>query len=167
MSMNHVDEVRTLSEDAIRKLAVLIDENTRHSEGCWEWTGSKNSEGRAQLYIGRTHPVARVVFVLHVGPVGDKYVCHSCDNVSCVNPDHLFLGTHSQNMRDMTAKNRRHDVMARLGKDNVAAKLTTLQVEAIREDKKRGMRCSDIAVKYAISRQHVWNIVAGKYRKSG
>ncbi len=78
---------------------------------CWPWTGSKCSLGYGMMrglngdIRDRAH---RISWKIHNGvQVPDKLcVCHSCDNPSCVNPSHLWLGTRSQNTQDMIAKGR-------------------------------------------------------------
>lgn len=77
---------------------------------CWDWLASTDSKGRGKIvsYIdGVTyyHIAPRLSFYLHnkIDPK-DKYVCHSCDNPTCVNPSHLWLGTHSDNMKDFYKK---------------------------------------------------------------
>lgn len=75
---------------------------------CWRWLGAHNGRyGQFAIDGLRTELTHRVAFVLGVGPIpAGLYVCHHCDNPSCVRPNHLFLGTALDNMRDMQAKGR-------------------------------------------------------------
>lgn len=78
--------------------------------GCWEWTGArwKNGYGRIQI-AGKSRRVHRVSFALHAGiELSDLTtdVLHRCDNPPCFNPDHLFLGSQSDNALDSVAKGR-------------------------------------------------------------
>lgn len=79
---------------------------------CWTWTGAKRGGGYGTLgfsHLGKKwHEYAhRLSWKEFRGPIPEGIcLCHRCDNTTCINPDHLFLGTHDENMKDRTAKGR-------------------------------------------------------------
>lgn len=79
------------------------------SGDCWEWTACRTRAGYGQFKSdGRLHRAHRLAWALTNGPIPEgKHVLHRCDNPGCVNPDHLFLGSHQDNMDDMSNKGRR------------------------------------------------------------
>ena len=76
--------------------------------GCWLWTGSHNKTGYGYLHAyGGLVLAHRFSYMLHKGPIPDGlFVCHACDVRDCVNPDHLWLGTQTDNMHDASVKGR-------------------------------------------------------------
>jgi hypothetical protein len=75
---------------------------------CWEWTAAKRRFGYGAMNIAGVQMGAhRIAWELFNGPIPDGlHACHHCDNPSCVNPSHIFLGTHADNMADRKAKGR-------------------------------------------------------------
>jgi hypothetical protein len=106
-----------------------FNDKVDRSGDCWKWQAAKTQRGYGRFRFPWGHQLAhRFSYELANGPIPeDMFVCHSCDNPSCVNPDHLFLGTHADNMVDMKAKKRQ----AR-GAGHGRAKLTADDVENIR-----------------------------------
>ena len=102
----------------------LFWQRVTFGDGCWEHRGSLGSHGYPQATggpRGTSYPAHRVCWLLFVGEVpAGMFVCHRCNNRKCVRPDHLYVGTHKQNMDDM----------ARAGHPNRA--LTEDQVRRIR-----------------------------------
>jgi hypothetical protein len=104
--------------------------------GCWIWGGARR-RGYGAFAIQRANrarqdlvPAHRIAYELQygAGSAAGKFVCHRCDNRACVRPDHLFLGTHDDNMQDMADKGR-----AAQGPRHHKAKLTADEVREIRQ----------------------------------
>lgn len=82
---------------------IEIDENE-----CWIWKGSRTSTGYGKAFWKeKSHPAHRISWKVFKGEIPKPmFVCHKCDVPLCCNPEHLFLGTHSDNMKDMYVKGR-------------------------------------------------------------
>lgn len=138
--------------------------------GCWLW-GRSSSAGYGGLTIaGKTVRAHRLALALALGrnerDLGE--VCHRCDTPACVNPAHLFEGTHADNVRDANAKGRaRPPVGPRLlGERNPAAKVTDAQAQEIRARALAGERQWAIAKGFGLTQSGVSAIVRGKVRRA-
>lgn len=134
--------------------------------GCWAWIGNKVGVGYGRISCGgRNQLVHRLIYSLCVGPLrGRIEVCHDCpggDNPSCVNPSHLFLGTHTDNMRDAKRKGRLRPSGLR-GQSHGSAKLTDDDVREIRRRVGNGERGSVVAREKGVSQAAVSEIVSRK-----
>lgn len=79
----------------------------KQDNGCWLWTGSLSRDGYGNFHANNKTMLAhRFSYQFHYGVLPDAEICHSCDTPACVRPDHLFPGTHLQNMRDANRKGR-------------------------------------------------------------
>lgn len=140
----------------------------RAESGCWEWTASRfrNGYGRFRL-DGRTQSAHRVAYELAVGQIPDgMLICHRCDNRVCVNPEHLFIGTHADNAQDMIQKGR-HWIVTDPGRRAAGglahkARLSAAQVEEIFALSARGLAQRAIAKVVGTNQGHVSRILAGK-----
>lgn len=116
------------------------------TSGCWLWTSGVNKWGYGLFYFqGRTVAAHRVSWLLHRGEIGRLHVCHRCDVRCCVNPDHMFLGTASDNAQDSIRKGRKPVLR---GEWNHNAKIKSEDVQAIRSDRRLNR---EIALSYNVS----------------
>lgn len=133
---------------------------------CWEWMNNKNEWGYGQIGSGggngKMLSAHRVSWEIHNGEIPDGlHVLHKCDNPACVNPAHLFLGTHQDSMDDMATKGRRASVK---GERNACAKLTKAQVIEIRRRYAAGgVTHKQLAKEHGVARQTVGDLIAFKY----
>lgn len=150
-------------ERVIRRIMHHIQINV--TSGCWEWTGSKRGE-YGRMIIGsrtdgtrRSASAHRVSYELAYGKIPDGMeICHKCDNPCCVNPLHLFAGTRQDNIDDRERKGRNNPPK---GEGHPQAKLTELDVIAMRMERQSGVSFGKLAKKYGVCKKTVQNAVCG------
>lgn len=143
------------------------------NSGCWLWTGSYSSMGYGQLSVMvgdegyKKVGAHRLSWMLHRGSIPDgMHLCHKCDNPACCNPDHLFLGTHADNMRDASEKGKflwkagREDKNPR-GEAHPRHKLTFEDAEVIRASMDTGRA---LAKRFSVSEALISMVRNGQKR---
>jgi len=102
--------------------------NVDKTDGCWLWTGLTMGAGYGEMgWQGRTQVAHRISWQIHNGEIlSGLNVCHHCDTPACVRPDHLFLGTQRDNVRDAVAKGR-HTRMPRRSKEDATRQIAINQ----------------------------------------
>jgi hypothetical protein len=149
-------------------LAERFWSKVRKTPECWFWEGSIKPNGYGIIHSGRGKILHahRVSWELHFGVLLPGFcVCHHCDVRPCVRPDHLFTGTHSDNMRDCVAKGRHRSGFPPnpTGEKAYRAKLTLNQVVEIRQLRESGMSGMKIAKLFpVVGYQQIYRICSGE-----
>ncbi len=131
------------------------------SEGCWIWSGCKDKKGYGQFNLkNKTMFSHRFSYELKYGKIPEKMcVCHKCDTPSCVNPDHLFLGTNKENLRDMISKGRK---IVRKGVEKNNSKMNDEKVKKMRELYDNGNTVLQLSKLFQISESSTYYICKRK-----
>lgn len=132
----------------------------KNQDGCWGWNGCL-MHGYANFnHRGKIIKAHRASWIIHNGKIPDEmFVLHKCDVRSCSNPQHLFLGDHTDNMRDMAFKGR---TMVQYGEKNPASVLTENDVIKIKELLKMGVSMPRISSDFKVNKNTIANIKYGK-----
>lgn len=119
--------------------------------GCIEWTGTRNDAGYGLLMLEKKFFRAhRLAWELARGPIPDGlFLCHRCDNPPCINPDHLFPGTHTDNMVDKAKKGRVKN-----------AKLTP---EAVKQIRASSEPTAVLAARFGVGRRAILHVRTGDF----
>lgn len=149
---------KTLKERFLDK--VTYEPNT----GCWLWLGACQSGGYGFMAIDATRKnrkssaAHRISYILFKGDIPNEIVvCHTCDVCSCVNPDHLFLGTNADNSKDMVLKGRQAK-----GESQGASKLKSDYVLKIMDMCNNGVSKIEISRIFNVTKENIYSICSGE-----
>ena len=139
--------------------------------GCWLWDGARDAAGYGRILRGSARTKRRMASAHRASWLafmdsepGALHVLHRCDTPACVNPAHLFLGTHQENIADCVAKGRARRVPV-TGATHPNAKLTDAEVTTIRELAASGNASQrEMAAVFGVSQGHISNIVRNVWR---
>lgn len=129
---------------------IVVDNND-----CWIWQGSVSKYGYGYYALrGREQSAHRASYRLFVGVIPrGKEVCHKCDVARCCNPEHLFLGTHAENMHDAASKGRMHNPNSRFTKE---------QKNYIRRLVHSGKSQHEVAAQFSVNQSSISRIISGR-----
>lgn len=159
--MNEVWNKLNLSNSEIKKIFSNIKYPGNNTD-CWIWIGYFNNKGYGNIgLLGKYFLAHRLLYQCYYGPI-DSSICvlHKCDNPKCVNPNHLFLGSRSDNIVDMVNKGRQN---AQRGSKHCNSKLTEFDVVNIMNGVNNGTYTSiyDIIKAYPVSEVVIRKIFRG------
>lgn len=131
------------------------------ADECWNWTASVAGRGYGQIKVPgarRQYYAHRLSYEMHHGEIGNGLlVCHTCDNPRCVNPKHLFLGSHADNLGDMASKGRHL-----YGEKNTKHVLSEMDVHRVFDLHEAYWSQGRIASKVGVSQPQIGRILRGE-----
>jgi len=128
---NHEFWKTATKKEGLKRLREHFEKHVIKKDGCWGWNGSKTKKYKSLRYLDKDILAHRASWLLHKEEIPEGiFICHKCDNPECTNPDHLFLGTPTDNVRDMHKKGRAKILK---GENSKQAKLTEKQVIEIKK----------------------------------
>jgi hypothetical protein len=147
-------------EQKLSRLKCLFDSKVIKGEGCWGWIASMDKDGYGNMMYNRKGIRAhRASWMIHFGDIPEGlWVLHKCDNPTCANPKHLFLGSAKDNNHDMIKKGR--NVMPS-GENHWGSKLNSLDVSKIKKLLSQGLPQDKIAHMFNVAQATIWRIKAG------
>lgn len=163
---------RPLARTVEERFWIKVDK----SGDCWLWTSATDSGGYPIFSLPghRSIRVHRYMWEMHNGAIPENmFICHTCDVRNCIRIDHLFVGSHDENMQDMVNKDRQvkgdrqwqraHPEMVKHGEQRSNAKLTDQDVRDIRNRVANGERKKALAAEYNVSSGAISHII---YKRS-
>lgn len=145
----------------------LFNMTAIQENGCWNFTGYKDKYGRGAFgYRGSSHVAPRISYLLTKDDIPSGIcVLHSCDNPSCINPEHLFLGTQMDNVHDMIIKGRdnfslRNPMKGSLNGQSILNEDRVKQIKSLLNEGRLLYR--ELAESFGVSRQTITNIATGR-----
>ena len=137
-------------------------------DGCWLWQGAERKRGRGYGIFwlhGRNETAHRAAWMMLRGPIPPGlFVCHRCDVPACVNPDHMFLGTATENNHDRDAKGRQRHGRPYPGQRNPNARLTDAVARTIPDLLRSGLSYRAVADRLGVSTSLIGAIRTGRVR---
>jgi HNH endonuclease len=129
------------------------------TDSCWIWTAHTNACGYGRIWYGKAIETHRASWEMHFGAIPEGLcVLHKCDNPPCVNPDHLWLGTHADNMKDC-ARKRRIRSPGLCGENNPGSRLTRPEVREMRRLYAMKYTMAELSGYFAVSVSTVSRII--------
>jgi hypothetical protein len=153
----------TLKDGVIQRFWKKVQKPSAESE-CWIWTGAVVKSGHGLAWNGeRVVPAHRLALEISGSPVpGDRLACHRCNNPKCVNPSHLYAGTHADNARDAIAAGSFHFNPAPRGEANRSAKLTCADVAEIRRLSGLGFSQRELGRQFGVTHCAIGKVLHGE-----
>jgi hypothetical protein len=149
-----------------RPLIERFWEKVKKTEHCWEWAGSLSPQGYGKIYsryLGKALYAHRLsALLVNESIPSGKEVCHRCDNRRCVRPEHLFIGTRQENVRDAVNKNR---LNTPVGTDHFRSKMDEFSVRLARQLHAAGGTYKGLARYFQVSPGVIRSIVTGESYK--